>query len=589
MPDPAPVIDLEAAIEAARPLEGTGYRGEIVKGLEEARRIWRLKLAPEASTPEAPLLAIVAGGTNVGKTTLLNALAGTEVARATPLARGTKAAVIYVHKAREACFRRGGFLPGYERRILSRPEEPNEDGSAGVVFVAPHERQDLFPVAIADSPDVDSVFGPNLRVAWDLLYAADVVLFVTSEEKYNDAACVTFLEKAFRHGKRVIAVLNKSGAPEAEEDFRATVVPGAAQRGAPEGAAKGAKAPPPLVFAVPFIAGTAQTRSAKAREAIAPISQAISALGESADDIKAEARRGAHAALVETAAPALERLRREAESLAHFRAEVKRLAQDAARAYRAGLVTLPIYEFDRVFVLLADALKVPVIDDFYARLRDAGRPVGRFFARLFGAGGVDEAGVTKGQSERDRRDLEAARVRLGEALAEVRLLPQRYPPELSDALQASMLPASEAEALFALDGAYGASLSKEAEAWVDEVLRELHAKLASRPGAVAIGRTIKGALRAVAATAAVVAVGHVGVEDLLIAPLIDIMVKAGVEKLVDRTYFNEKRVEFHDRRAGVFRRLVEERAAALALGRLKGGASPERIQALERAVREAGK
>jgi hypothetical protein len=577
-----PAPSLVEALADARPLEGTGYRDEVLRALEECRRIHALKLAPEAAGPDAPILAVVAGGTNVGKTTLLNALAGAEVARATPLARGTKAAVIWAHRARVASFLRGGFLPGYERRALSRPEEPNEDASAGALLVAGHERQDLFAVALADSPDIDSVHKGNKRVAWDLLYASDAVLFVASEEKYNDEACVAFLERAFRHGKRVLALLNKCGAPEAEEDFRRAVVPGAAARaGRPEAAAR--------LFTVPYLPGSGAQRAERAREAAAPIAAAVAALAEDAESIRVEARRGAARALAEEAAPALERLRREAESLAHYRAEVKRLADDAARAYRAGLVALPIYEFDRVFNLLADALKVPLIDDFYARLRDAGRPVGRFFGRLVGWGGSEDGAVEKGTSERDRRDLDAARVRLGEALAGIRRLPERYPPELADALSAAMLPATEAEPLFALDAAYGESLSREAEAWVDEVLRDLHRRLAARPGAVALGRALKGTLRAVAATAAVVAFGHVGIEDLLIAPTVDLMVKLGVEKVVDRAYFAERRDEFYDRRAAVFRRLVEERAASLALARLRGGASPERIAALRRAIEEAGR
>jgi hypothetical protein len=595
--------ELEAAIDALRPLAGTAHRAEVLERLEECRRIWRLKLAPEASAADAPLLVVLAGGTNVGKTTLLDALAGAEVARPTPVARGTKAAVLYVHEDRAASFRRGGFLPGYERRPLRTPDEPNEDGAAGALLLATHARADLAPLALADSPDIDSVFGPNRRVAWDLLYAADAVVFVASEEKYNDEVCVAFLERALRHGKALIALLNKSGAPEAEADFRDHVVPGAAARagaggeGASDGkemASRPASDAPSAslrpearlaVLTVPYVAGTAAQRIERARAASGPVAERLAAWAAEAEAIRAAARAGAGRALADEAGRAVQSLRREAEWLARYRAEVRGAAEAAARAYRAALPALPIFEFDRVFRLLAEALKVPLLDDFYARLRALGRPIGEQLSRALGlpAGGPGAREL----AERDRRDLEQARVRLGEALAAVRALPDRYPPDVADALRAAVVPSPAADALFELDGAYAESLSREAERWVDDVLRELHAKLRASPGTVAIAKAIKGALRAASMTVALVAVGHVGLEDLLIAPLVDLLVKLGVEKAVDRATFASYRDRFYDARAAVFARLVEERAGRLALGGLAGGASAEAIARLERAVAAA--
>jgi hypothetical protein len=581
----------EVALDGVQALPGTGYRAKILSALDECRRIWRSKLGPAALKAEAagaPVIAIVAGGTNVGKTTVLNAIAGTEVARPTPIARGTKAAVLYVHAARaEACLA-GGLLPGYERRPIASPEEPNDERAAGVLLVSKHERPELREIALVDSPDIDSVFGPNKRVAWDLLYAADAVVFVASQEKYNDEVCVSFLEKALRHGKCVFAVLNKASAPEAEEDFRKNVLPGAATR-------VGAAADAARAYTVPYIASSVRPepvegrgRSDDVRSTLGPLAKTLSELTKDPAAVRRGARAGAARALRDEAEPALTLLRREADSLAHYRAEVREAASAAARSYRAGLTTLQIVEFDRVFRLLAEGLKVPYVDDLYARLRAATAPIGGFVRSIFGLGepGSRTARLVK---KRDREDQDNARVRLGEALATVRRLPERYPPEMADALRAAQVPSTEAEPLFQLDAAYVDSLSREAEVWVDDVCRELDRRLRESPRLVAIVKGVKGIVRVGAAGTMVWFTGHVGPEDLLVAPFIDVLMKYGSEKLVDRAFFLEQRDKFYERRAGVFARLVEDRTARLALGGLGEGANPESVGRLERAIEEAAK
>jgi hypothetical protein len=566
----SPAAALEAALVALRPLEATDYRAAALATIEECRRIARLKLGPPAP---APPLAVVAGGTNVGKTTVANALSGAVLGRPTPLARGTKAAVLYVSQAAADAFRRGAFLPGYERRDLGEPAEANEEALAGTLLVLPHPpgAAALDAIALADSPDIDSVFGKNRRVAWDLLYAADALVFVASEEKYNDEVCVRFLAQAARHGKRIFAVLNKSAAPEAAEDFRRQVVPRATAGAPPD-------APPAEVFTIPWLGPGAQ-----AGAAFAPVRAALAGLAEDGEEAVRRARAGAARALEEELRPALETLRREAELLEHYRAEAREIAAAAARSYRGSLATLPILEFDRVLRLLADALRVPVLDDFYARLREAGRPIGGFVRRALGLADPQD-GLKRRIAARDQQDVAAARVILGEALGAVRRLADRYPPDLANALRAALLPAAAAERLHDLDGPYAASLGREADAWTDGVLRDLHAKLRTHRALVAVIKTLKGILRAGAAATAIALTGHLGLEDLAIAPAIDLLVKTGVEAGIDRAYFARKRDAFYDARAAVFERAVLERVEALALARL-GGTRPEAIAHAAEAAR----
>jgi hypothetical protein len=99
---------------------------------------------------------------------------------------------------------------------------------------------------------------------------------------------------------------------------------------------------------------------------------------------------------------------------------------------------------------------------------------------------------------------------------------------------------------------------------------DLHAKLRARRGTVALIKALKAIFRTAAAAAAIAATGGFGLEDLVIAPAIDLLVRSGVEAGIDRAYFAARRDEFHGARASVFARLVRERAEALALARLSG-------------------
>lgn len=555
----------EAALDGLRPLEGTTHGDQALGTLEECRRIFRLKLAAPLDRG-APPLVVVAGGTNVGKTTVANALAGAELGRPTPLARGTKAAVIFAPAARIDAFRRESFLPGYERRDLASPDEANAESTAGTLFLLAHpplvHGAPLEGLALADSPDIDSVFGRNRRVAWDLLYAADALVFVASEEKYNDEVCVEFLARAARHGKAIAAVLNKSAAPEALDDFRKNVIPRATRGGATDVVAIPPGAPP---------------------AAFEPLRAALARFARDPEGLRARARAGAAAALREEAEPVLEALRREAETLAHYRAEVREQAAAAARRYRASVAALPIVEFDRVFHVLAEALHVPVIDDVYARLRDASRPLGAFFRRALGLGqGAAEA--ARRVADRNERDRAAARVELGEALAAVRRLPDRYPPDLAMALRKAHAAGPEAERLFALDPDYADSLAREAERWTEAVARDLHARLRAHPGWLAVAKALKGSLRIGAAGAAIAMTGHIGPEDLVVGPAVDLLAKTGMEYGVDRAYFARKHEEFVAARAAFFERLATERVEALALARLRG-ATPEAVATLAAEIR----
>ena len=105
------------------------------------------------------------GGTGVGKSSLLNALAGGAIAHASFARPTTRDPVVYYHES-------------------VKPDRL--DPALRHCRLVPHDRPALAQKILVDTPDLDSNDLANREKLFHVLPVADVVLYVGSQEKYHD-------------------------------------------------------------------------------------------------------------------------------------------------------------------------------------------------------------------------------------------------------------------------------------------------------------------------------------------------------------------------------------------------------------------
>ncbi len=149
------------------------------------------------------------GGTGTGKSTLFNAVCHRAVS-ATGLERPkTRGAVAFVHRRALSDPVFVSLSPRLQVIDGNAPEASACGGEPGRLTVITHDLDSYRHIAMVDSPDIDSVAAKNRQAAEDVYLLADVVLFVTSQEKYADDVPHRLLQRILRERGRFFLVLNK--------------------------------------------------------------------------------------------------------------------------------------------------------------------------------------------------------------------------------------------------------------------------------------------------------------------------------------------------------------------------------------------
>ena len=149
--------------------------------------------------PDPILLVALAGGTGAGKSSLINALAGSSIATVSALRPTTQKLCVYHHHAVTL-----DRLPGVitsEAKLVS------------------HDRPELRTKVLIDTPDLDSFVVEHRALTQVLLKAAGLVLYVFSPEKYIEERTWSVLreEQAFSASAAILNKIDQVAAPEERE------------------------------------------------------------------------------------------------------------------------------------------------------------------------------------------------------------------------------------------------------------------------------------------------------------------------------------------------------------------------------------
>jgi hypothetical protein len=162
--------------------------------------------------PAPPLHIVVVGGAGAGKSTVVNFLSGAAVAETNPQAGFTRHPIAYTSANGTLSWPdHAGFLAPLQRLAQASPANLDEDVYQ-VRRMAPDPASSslLEDFVIWDCPDMTtwaaSGYIPRLLEVAGL---ADVVIYVASDERYNDEVPTQFLHLLMQAGKPVVVCLMK--------------------------------------------------------------------------------------------------------------------------------------------------------------------------------------------------------------------------------------------------------------------------------------------------------------------------------------------------------------------------------------------
>ncbi|MFM8734644.1 MAG: GTPase domain-containing protein [Pirellulales bacterium] len=175
------------------------------------------KLRPQVSR-EPLLVAAICGGTNTGKSLITNTLVGAEISRSVPEAARTLHPVASLAAGVAARVDLATLFPGF-RPVAWRSEADALDAASSDVLVWREDPGGTQPerLVVLDTPDIDGTLRENWQRAELVRDAADVIVAVLTQQKYNDATVRDFFAAAAAAGKTIIVIFNMVDWPRQRE------------------------------------------------------------------------------------------------------------------------------------------------------------------------------------------------------------------------------------------------------------------------------------------------------------------------------------------------------------------------------------
>jgi hypothetical protein len=319
------------------------------------------------SQPAVPLHVVVVGGAGAGKSTVANMLSGATLAEANPQAGYTRHPIAFTSATGPINWAAHlGFLGPLTRLTLPSPSSLDED-----VYQVRRVPEDpnsnlLRDFVVWDCPDMTTWaaegYIPRLLEAAAL---ADVVVYVASDERYNDEVPTQFLRLLLQAGKQVVCCLLKmreADAPALVSHFRSEVL-----GHLPDGVARGAHGPLTIPFLSPRQLADPVREAGRYR---IPLVNQVAALGNPALEARKRTVLSATRFLVQHQELLLDVARNDVQALQAWQSLVESGQEEFDQRYQREYVSSEKFRgFDDALVRLIQFLEFPGIGQVLYVLR----------------------------------------------------------------------------------------------------------------------------------------------------------------------------------------------------------------------------
>jgi len=196
---------------------GLSVRAEgLARTVEEVSKRWAVL---QYEGPRPCIWIVFIGGTGTGKSTVFNTLCGLPLSQTGIERPKTRGPIAYAYRGMS--LEQGFPIPGVRVKKASPDgsEKQRFTGQAGEILIVEHDRPEISHWIVVDTPDLDSLEHDHRHMADDLYLMSDVVVFVTSQEKYADGVPYEFLQTIQKDRKPFFFILNKAGVEMNPEDI----------------------------------------------------------------------------------------------------------------------------------------------------------------------------------------------------------------------------------------------------------------------------------------------------------------------------------------------------------------------------------
>ncbi len=176
---------------------------------EDWRDLLRFKLLPHLRNGGC-LIVSITGGTNTGKSTIINRLVGASVSPVRYTAAATSHPLLACPPSRLEDCMSGYLISKYQPRPVERIEDVLDSSVARDHFFVQVVEELSENHLYLDTPDIDSIEKDNWEVAEDIRAAGDVVIAVLTQEKYKDEKVISFYKEALSGGRIIFPLMNKA-------------------------------------------------------------------------------------------------------------------------------------------------------------------------------------------------------------------------------------------------------------------------------------------------------------------------------------------------------------------------------------------